>query len=848
MEAKTEMDVQVNTRGAGSFRALFEVCLDPVIVLDAQGSILELNDAASQLGVAPAQAPIGQHVRIFFPLDDLDVHDEVLGRALGGEPQHYEARLRGLDGRTIRAAISAVPISRDDVTSGLLFIARDVDRERFMAKRLRESERELAKSERRLRVLFANVPDAVLATDCDGIIRDCNDAATRIIGRSAGEMLNHGIEGFLALGERDESAATLRRAAAGETLSVVAAASPTSDLRRELHVIIVPHYELGNVAGLYFIAQDVTESRSAGRRAEIAARNLRDLHVIVASADYSDARMMAMLELGCNAFEAGAGAVVDCTGEPVITALHECAGKDAIPSSLLLDIAQVAMDDARSAVARHPNGWGVRVMVNGEPFGAIVFASKNPSWSSQAERAADLLGLMSTLMGSSVERRRVREHLRQIAYYDALTGLPNRAYAQERLHDAIEAARQSRLRVAVLLLDLDNFRDVNETQGYQRADRLICAVATRLERELSTRGTVARLSGDKFLVVIPNCRDANHAHDLAERMLAVIGEPFLIGEQDHYLSTSVGVAIYPDDGADDQALIKNADIAMYRAKDRGRGTCLFYDATLEAPIHMRISQERLLRRALDRHEFEVYYQPQVDLRTGAVICVEALVRWNHPESGLIEPAHFIPSAEMSGLIVPLGDWVLETAARQVAQWQTTIGPLRLAVNLSARQFHQRDLLRMIFSSLKDAPLDPRLLEVEITESIAMSDAEGTATLLADLKRGGVRTALDDFGTGYSSLSYLRRFDFDVLKIDRSFISGIGTQSSDETIVKAVIAMAHSLDLEVVAEGVENATQLAFLRQQGCEIIQGHVVAPAIPAQRLEQLLLALQADTAQKVP
>lgn len=709
-----KMDVRVVTPEDGSFRAVFDACLDAIVALDERGCITDANAAVSHLGTSRERVPIGQHVRIFFPPDEATLHTAAIAAVLRGEPQHYEARLRTIDGRTLRAAISAVP-----APYGAFFIVHDVGRERETAKRLRERESEL-------------------------------------------------------------------------TL--------------------------------------------AKQRAEVAMRSLRELYGIAVSADYGDARMPAMLELGCTTFDAEAGAVVDCTGDPFVQALYERPNCRVIPGALLLDIAQVAMDDAGGAVARHPNGWGIKVVVNGEPFGAIVFASTHAANDVAGDHASDLMGLMSTLMGNSIERRRVRAHLRQIAYYDALTGLPNRAYAQERLRDAIDAASETHTRIAVLCLDLDKFREVNETLGYDRGDALLRAVAARLERELGARGTVARLGGDTFLLVIPNCRSVEHARDLAERMTAAVGEPFSIDEHEHDLSTSIGVAIFPDDGRDDQALIKNADIAMYRAKDRGRGTYFFYNAALEAPIRLRISQERLLRQALERREFEVYYQPQLDLRTGTVACVEALVRWNHPDSGLVEPAHFIPSAEMSGLIVPLGDWVLETAARQVAQWQTTLGPLRLAVNLSGRQFHQRDLVRRIFSSLNGVRLDPRLLEVEITESIAMSDAEGTAALLAELKRDGVRTALDDFGTGYSSLGYLRRFEFDVLKIDRTFTSGIGVQRSDETIVRTVIAMAHSLGLEVVAEGVENAAQLAFLQEQGCEIIQGHVIAPAMPAPALERLL------------
>jgi diguanylate cyclase (GGDEF)-like protein len=424
-----------------------------------------------------------------------------------------------------------------------------------------------------------------------------------------------------------------------------------------------------------------------------------------------------------------------------------------------------------------------------------------------------------------------------MAYYDSLSGLPNRVFLAEKLRDAIEVA-QSRLgRVAVLFLDLDRFKDVNDTLGHARGDRLLQLAARRLVEQLGDRATIARMGGDEFVVLLTDCHDAEAVRDVAEEIIGVVSEPFQLDEYEQFISTSIGIALYPEDGRDDQTLIKNADIAMYRAKDRGRNGYYFYNATLEAPIHMRLSQEKLLRRALELNEFVVYYQPQVDLRTGDVVSVEALVRWNHPKSGLIEPSHFIPSAEISGLIVPLGDWILESAAKQVRRWHASLGPLRLAVNLSGRQFHTRDLRRRVIAALEHASFDPSFLEVEITETVAMSDAAQTVGIVRDLKAAGIRTAVDDFGTGYSSLAYLRRFALDVLKIDGSFVIGLGHEVFDETIVRTVIGMAHSLGLEVVAEGVETQTQISFLKENGCDIVQGYGIAPPLPANDFETFFL-----------
>ncbi|MBV8118148.1 MAG: EAL domain-containing protein, partial [Candidatus Eremiobacteraeota bacterium] len=450
---------------------------------------------------------------------------------------------------------------------------------------------------------------------------------------------------------------------------------------------------------------------------------------------------------------------------------------------------------------------------------------------------ADLMGLIAMLIAGTIDRSRQRARLRAMAYYDGLTGLPNRAFLAEKLRDAIEVA-QSRLgRVAVLFLDLDRFKDVNDTLGHARGDRLLLAAARRLVEQLGDRATIARMGGDEFVVLLTEFDESETARDVAEEIVATISEPFQLDEYEQFISTSIGIAVYPEDGRDDQTLIKNADIAMYRAKDRGRNGYYFYNATLEAPIHMRLSQEKMLRRALEYNEFVVYYQPQIDLRTHEVVSVEALVRWIHPKSGMIEPSHFIPSAEISGLIVPLGDWVLQTAAHQVRHWHKTLAPLRLAVNLSGRQFHSRDLRHRVITALEAASLDPSFLEVEITESVAMSDAAQTVGIVRDLKAAGVRTAVDDFGTGYSSLAYLRRFALDVLKIDGSFVVGLGSETFDETIVRTVIGMAHSLGLEVVAEGVETETQLSFLKHNGCDIVQGYAIAPPLPAEEFERFLL-----------
>ncbi len=805
-------------------------------MFDRNGVITDVNAAIARLG-NDRRHLIGRHFSTLATLEERERNQHYFERAIAGETLFYDTLARTRTERPLSVSLTVVPLYAGAEVTGAFAIVRDVTFERDAARRIREQGRALIESDRRLRSLFANFPDGVLGLDREGVINEVNDACLRIGDFPRDRVIGSHFGDFTISSERDAVFSRFERSLAGETLTYDLHSFRVDGSPIELCCTLIPQREGDEVVGVYAIVQDVTHQRGAERRAAAAVQRLRDLYDIAASSEYSHARLHATLELGCTAFGLDAGAIVECGPDTTMESRYAVPDHAAVDDDALYALARRAMDDpGPTAIVLDRSGVGIKIVVNGEPFGAIVFATAGERAPVFEETDADLLGLIATLLGSAIDRRRARAHLRALAYYDTLTGLPNRVSVHERLREAIEVAQSRLERIAVLVLDLDRFKDVNDTLGHGRGDLLLKLVAERLKREMWQRATVARMGGDEFVLIVPDCGEIENVRDVADRVLAILAEPFALDEYEQYVSASIGIAIYPEHGSDDQALVKNADIAMYRAKDRGRNTSFVYNSSLEAPIHMRLSQERLLRRALDLGEFEVFYQPQIDLRSGAIVSVEALVRWNHPKSGLIEPAHFIPSAEISGLIVPLGDWVLATAARQVREWQSSLGPLRLAVNLSPKQFHQRDLRARVIQSIADAGLDPFSLELEITESAAMSDADSTVAIVRDLKNVGIRFAVDDFGTGYSSLGYLRRFDIDVLKIDRSFVSGIGVQPSDETIVRTVLAMAHSLGLEVVAEGVETEAQVTFLRLHDCDLVQGHVVAPALPAGKLERLL------------
>ncbi len=429
-----------------------------------------------------------------------------------------------------------------------------------------------------------------------------------------------------------------------------------------------------------------------------------------------------------------------------------------------------------------------------------------------------------------IEGNRAEKRIRHMAYNDLLTGLPNRALFFDQLGRRIDQARQIGTTVAVLFLDLDRFKYVNDTLGHDVGDRLLVAVAQRIRRSVRNADCVARLGGDEFTVVLADVAGPTAAASAAQNICRALATPFQIDGHDIFVTASVGISLYPHDGTDVGTLLKHADTAMYRAKKTNTGF-QFFEAAMEQSISEQVRMENDLRRALERDELEVFYQPQARLDTGEIVGAEALVRWHHPTRGLVSPVEFIPLAEETGLIIALGEWVLRTACAQLQAWiESGWAPMRVAVNLSVRQLLQKDFAATVEQALADTGLPPQLLELEITESTLMEHAEDTLQALHRLHGIGVRLTIDDFGTGYSSLAYLKRFPVDIIKIDRSFVRDVPHDADDAAIVKGIIALAHSLRLEVVAEGVETAPQIRFLQEQSCDMLQGFCMSRPIPAE------------------
>jgi len=474
------------------------------------------------------------------------------------------------------------------------------------------------------------------------------------------------------------------------------------------------------------------------------------------------------------------------------------------------------------------------------PYGVLDIHATEPNHFTPQD--VHFVQASANVLADALERHAADEALRHRVLHDTLTGLPNRLSFVDSLRDALRRGLASGSPVGILFLDLDHFKLINDSIGHHAGDDLLQAVAPRLRAHLRPGDIVARFGGDEFGILVDRLTDEEEAVAIADRVAGAFTEPYSMGGADHFVTASIGIAVARPTGrepVDAELLIRDADAAMYRAKERGRGRCEVFDAEMRARAVHRLETERELRHALDRNELELHYQPQIGLGNGEIVGLEALVRWNHPQRGLLDPSEFVSVAEDSGLIEPIGRWVQEIACRQALGWhdlRPDQRPLDVAVNLSARQVAHRDLADSVREILTRTGLDPVNLRLEVTESVLVEESASATATLEALSEIGVRLVLDDFGTGYSSLAYLNRFPFDALKIDRSFVEGLGIEQERTAIVEAVIGMARALSLDAIAEGVENEAQLSELRRLGCDFAQGHLFSRPLTPQKVTTLL------------
>ncbi len=475
----------------------------------------------------------------------------------------------------------------------------------------------------------------------------------------------------------------------------------------------------------------------------------------------------------------------------------------------------------------------------GEVFGKRHNGDAFPAWLSikAGGKRGNIVLSYSAVVIDITAIKENQKHLEKMAHYDVLTNLPNRSLMYDRLNHTVSLAKRHNYHVAVLLLDLDRFKEVNDSLGHHIGDLLLVEVAERLMLTVRESDTVARMGGDEFLVLLPEVGSSNNAAAIAQKFIDFLAKPFFLEEHEIYISASIGITIFPIDGDDTDVLIKHADTAMYHAKAQGKNNYKFFTEDINKSTVARFTLETRFRRALDKLEFHLNYQPKVDIDTRKMLGMEALLRWYHPDQGSVMPSLFIPLAEETGLVFQLGEWALREACRQNKEWQDQgLRPVRVSVNISPRQFKKQDFMEIVQEVLEDTGLDPSLLMLEITESTVIDNVEDTIRMLHELRKMGVGVSIDDFGTGYSSLNYLNRFAIDELKIDRSFITDI-SKDENQKVVNAIISLAKNLNFKIVAEGVETKEQLEFLENTDCNEIQGYYFSKPMSSEDMHAILV-----------
>ncbi len=793
------------------FRVAAQSAVDLIYEWDiASGELTWFGKICEILGYDPAELPrtLEAWEKILHPEDRARVRDSVQRHLETGDAFLEEYRVVRRDGVVLRWTDSGRVI-RDASGRPVRWIGITTD-----VTDRRSTEFALRQSEERLRRLVNNAPVVLFALDREGVFTHSEGKGLEALGLIPGEAVGRSVWEI----SRDDPAALalVGRALAGEAFTATAEVGGLT-----FEVQFAPRFDsCGNRVGAIGVATDVTEKRHAEQALQTSELRYRNLF---------ERNLAGVYRMALD------GQILDCNDS--FAHIFGYSSREEVLNCPAWDF-HLSAADRNAFLARLQER---QTLTNYEMClrrkdGGLVWVLENCSLIPGPE------GRLSLIEGTLIditERKRAEEQVQHLAFHDTLTELPNRLLFNDRLTMAIAQAHRTPRKVTVLFLDLDRFKVINDSLGHSVGDRLLCLVAGRLKSCVRETDTVARLGGDEFTVLVPGIVAEEDAAKVAHKILEAIRLPFRIDERELFVTASMGVALYPTDGEDAETLVRNADTAMYRAKDQGRDNAQLYTPAMNAKALERLSLESRLRQALQNEELVVHYQPLVELSTGYIRGAEALLRWRHPELGMLPPGEFIPLAEISGLIVPIGRWVLLTACTQARLWQQMgYRDLSVAVNLSSRQFQQSDLVLQVTEALESSDLEPACLDLEITESNAMQNAENSISSLRELKTLGVSISMDDFGTGYSSLNYLKRFPIDRIKIDQSFVRDVTRYPDDAAIAIAVIAMAHSLKLGVVAEGVETEEQLSFLRQNRCDEMQGYLFSRPVPPEQFEVLLKA----------
>ena len=793
-------------------RKLVEAMPSPVFFKDAQGRYLGVNRAFEEyIGVT---------------------RDELLGRSSGhtaapdleegadarADPRTYETTFSDArDGARHEVLVNKAPFhAASGEFAGTVGVLVDITTRKALEAQTRQSHE-------RLRSVIHAAPIAIIARDLDGVIRMWNPAAERLFGWSEEEVLE---TNTLLVPERlvPDARELRRRAQAGEVIWV----EETRRLRRDgsevdVSLSMSPVYgEHNEVIGTMVTLTDIS-------RRKIAEQALRESEEQLRLA-------MDAAQMGIWYWEVDTDRFLHSEGLSVLFG-----GRAADPISHYRVFQQLLHPEDRElleATLRHAIRRGVDFQIDYR----VVWPDGSTHWLTnrgQIHRGAD--GRAQRVIGVSMDitdRKLAEQRIAHMAHHDALTGLPNRVLLRDRIQQAIAHAHRDGTQLAVLFLDLDRFKTINDSLGHQLGDRLLQSVASRILVCVREGDTVARVGGDEFVIAIPGLGSAADASAVGSKILEVLASAFHLNGSDLHVSGSIGISLYPSDGADAETLMRNADTAMYHAKDSGRGKLQFFTQHMNVAAQHRLALENALRRALESREFEVHYQPLFELRDRTITGFEALLRWRTPDGELVSPGQFIAAAEESGLIVPIGDWVLREALAQAKSWQSAGRPVMLSVNVSANQLARPSFVERLRALIAETDFDPGLLELEVTEGVIVEGAGEAREALDQIAALGVGIAIDDFGTGYSGLAYLKRLPIDTVKIDQSFVRDLTVDPDDAAIVTAIVAMASSLGVDVVAEGVETQAQLEALRRLECHRAQGYLLARPMDAASAARLLRA----------
>ncbi len=671
-------------------------------------------------------------------------------------------------------------------------------------------------ADRELNLILNNIQDVYYRVDTEGIILRLSKSVQELLGYQAEEIIGTHMANYYAESNGREKFLQHLAEAGGSITNYDIQLRHKNG--QEVWISTNSHYfhdKQGTVIGVEGVARNITELKSHIQQLSKLSNILEHTAdmVMVTNTD-------GVIEYVNHAFE-------DVTGY----SSDEVIGRT--PSLLKSDKHDEAIFTDMWETINAGNTYR-NIIINRSKDGRLFYEEKVIS--PLKDEQGRIIHFIST-SNDVTARIETDKRLHHMAHHDALTGLPNRQVFIDRFDAAIQQARKHSRLVAIMFIDLDNFKNINDTLGHDIGDELLIQFTRRLKNTLREEDTVSRFGGDEFIILLEDITNLNHISLLARKVLEILNEPFVINGNELFITASIGISNYPDDGTTTSTLLRTADLAMYRAKEQGKNSFQYYAREMGTKLIERMKLESHLRTALERREFVVYYQPQMDIQSRRIIGVEALLRWQHPDMGLITPLHFISLLEETGHIEAVGNWVLETACRQARQWhEQGWEKLDMAINLSSRQFNKQHCINAIQETIEETGVNPHSLELEITESMLMRNTSSTINALQKLSELGIRFAIDDFGTGYSSLSYLRRFPIDTIKIDRSFIHDINTDPDDIAITSAIIVMAKSLSLNVIAEGVETEEQFEFLRQHECDYAQGYLISRPVPAEQMTRLL------------